>query len=86
MLAIDALYSSDVPWKGDAVEATIEAIFVENKGWSPEKIALAVKLQGLYPKRDWKKDLSPLFKNPDLLSNTNLVTLARILKVCSLVQ
>jgi DNA polymerase phi len=82
MLAIEALHTSAVPWKNDAIETTIETLFVENKDWSPEKVALTVKLQGLYPTRDWKKYLSPSFKNPDFLSNTNLVTLARILKVC----
>jgi DNA polymerase phi len=80
-LAIDSLHASDVPWKSHAIETTLEALFVENKDWSPEKIALTVKLQGLYPTRDWKRYLSPSFKNADILSNANLVALARILKV-----
>ncbi|KAF8061577.1 DNA polymerase phi-domain-containing protein [Lyophyllum atratum] len=66
-LAVDALQDSEVPWKKDAVEATLQQLFVENQNWSPEKVALALKLQTLYPDRDWRKLFLPSFKNPDLL-------------------
>lgn len=80
-LAVDTLTSSDVSWKDDALDATITAIYSESKSWTPEKVALTLKLQSFYPSRDWKKVLSPTFKNPDLLSTGNLTIIARILKV-----
>ncbi|CCM03691.1 uncharacterized protein FIBRA_05836 [Fibroporia radiculosa] len=79
-LAVDALNSCDVPWKEDAIEATINIICVQSKGWTPEKLALTAKLQSQYPSRDWRKLLSPTFKHPDLLSTGNLSTIARVLK------
>ncbi|KAI0637371.1 DNA polymerase phi-domain-containing protein [Trametes polyzona] len=79
-LAADALTASEVSWKDEAVDATISAIYSELKAWTPEKVALTLKLQAAYPSRDWKKLLAPTFKNPDLLSTGNLTTLARILK------
>ena len=81
-LALDALNASDVSWKEEAVEAPVEHIFVDNKIWTPEKVALTLKLQALYPERDWRKHLSPTFKISEMLSTGNLTTLARILKVC----
>lgn len=80
-LAIDALKDSVVSWKNDAIEVTIETILGDNNTWSPDKVAMALKLQNLYPERDWRKLLSPSFKNPDFLSSGNLNFLARILKV-----
>jgi DNA polymerase phi len=84
-LAVDTLYESDVSWKEDAVEKTLHHLFMENKIWSTEKFALALKLQDLYPGRDWKTLLSPIFKMSDLFSTGNLTTIARILKVCLLI-
>lgn len=81
-LALDALNTSDVPWKEEAVDATAEKIFFDNELWTPEKVALALKLQTWYPEYDWRNRLSPTFKNPEMLSTGNLTTLARILKVC----
>ena len=81
-LAVNALYESDVSWKENAVEKTLQHLFIENKIWSTEKIALALKLQDLYPRSDWKSLLSPTFKMSDLFSSGNLMIIARILKVC----
>lgn len=81
-LALDVLGASDVSWKNEAVETTIHSIFVDNKIWTPEKVALALKLQAGYPEHNWPKNLSPTFKNPEMLSTGNLTTLAVILKVC----
>lgn len=78
-LAIKTLSTSDVSWKNDAVQFTISTVL--STSWSPEKIAAVVKLQELYPHHDWKTSLSPVFKNPDLLSTGNMPALARILKV-----
>lgn len=83
VLAVDLLKESEISWKMDAVEATLHHLFVENKEWSPEKVALTLKLQTLYPDRDWRKLFSPSFKNPDLVHAANLQNLARILKVIS---
>lgn len=80
-LAVNALYESDVSWKENAVERTLQHLFIGNKFWSTEKIALALKLQDLYPSRDWKTLLLPTFKMSDLFSTGNLMTIARILKV-----
>ena len=80
-LAVDALVRSDVSWKDEAVDATITAVYSESKVWTPEKVALTLKMQSAFPSREWKKLLSPTFKNPDLLSTGNLSALARILKV-----
>ncbi|KAJ7109235.1 DNA polymerase phi-domain-containing protein [Mycena epipterygia] len=79
-LAIDALNTSDVPWKDNAFDVTVECVFGENTAWSPEKVAITLKLQTIHPNRDWRKFLCPAFKNPDLLGSANLLTLGRILK------
>ena len=81
LAAIDILHSSEVTWKADAVETTCQQIFVEYKSWTPEKIAVALKMRSLYPEKDWTKIFSPTFKNGDLVAATNLQTLARIVKV-----
>ena len=80
-MAVSALYGSDVPWKEDAVGKTLHHLFIENKIWSTEKIALALKLQDLFPGRDWKTLLSPTFKISELFNTGNLMIIARILKV-----
>ncbi|KAJ7083833.1 DNA polymerase phi-domain-containing protein [Mycena crocata] len=79
-LAIDALDASEVPWKTSAFESVVESVFHENTAWSPEKVAITLKLQNIEPDRDWRKFLCPAFKSPDLLGNVNLLTLGRILK------
>ncbi|KDQ59553.1 hypothetical protein JAAARDRAFT_127225 [Jaapia argillacea MUCL 33604] len=84
-LAVDGLNESTVPWKEEAVEETLKQVFggeeKYSKGWFPEKVALAVKLQAEYPGRNWRQVLVPTFKHPDLLSTPNLATLAKVLKV-----
>ncbi|KAJ4488037.1 DNA polymerase phi-domain-containing protein [Lentinula aciculospora] len=79
-LAVDSLETAEVSWKDEAVNATAQHLFMENKVWSPEKIALALKLQRASEGLNWRSLVSPTFKNPDLLSNANLQTLALILK------
>lgn len=79
-LAMDALGQSNVPWKKDAFDATVQSIFVENKTWSPEKIALTLKLQKYCPDRDWAKLLGSSFKQPRVVHTSNYSMLARILK------
>ncbi|KAJ7632481.1 DNA polymerase phi-domain-containing protein [Roridomyces roridus] len=82
-LAIDALSASEVPWKLKALDSVIERVFAENSGWSPEKVAITLKLQSVVPDRDWRKYLCPAFKTPDLLANANLLTLGKVLKASS---
>ncbi|KAG5647160.1 hypothetical protein DXG03_001115 [Asterophora parasitica] len=79
-LAFDALHDSEVTWKKDAVNVTLHQLFEENKEWSPEKVALALKLQALHPEQNWRNFYAPSFKNPDLLHASNLQNLARVLK------
>ena len=80
-LATDALHESDVTWKEEAINVTLDALFVKYTIWSIEKLALALKLQNFYPAHDWNNYLSPTFKNADILSTANLATISRILKV-----
>ncbi|KAG6885139.1 hypothetical protein C0993_005605 [Termitomyces sp. T159_Od127] len=79
-LAMDTLKDSQVTWRDDAVPKVMQQLFVDYDIWSPEKVALTLKLQALYPDQDWRKLCSPAFKNPDLLHTGNLQNLARILK------
>ena len=78
-----ALAQSDGGAAGVALDALFDAVYAEGRAWTPEKVALTLKLQRAYPARPWKKLLAPVFRSspPDLLSTGNLSTLARILKV-----
>ncbi|KAK7689133.1 hypothetical protein QCA50_007824 [Cerrena zonata] len=82
-LAIDALGASTVPWKDDTFTALLEQVYTENKVWTPEKVALTLKLQKLRPDADWRKLLSPPFKHPELVHTGNYTVLSRILKEVS---
>ncbi|THH32974.1 hypothetical protein EUX98_g1203 [Antrodiella citrinella] len=80
-LAVDGLgAAANLPWQEEALATIIETLYVTNKQWIPEKIALTVKLQKLSPNADWKKLLSPTLKHPEILASGNFVPLARILK------
>ncbi|KAK0503113.1 DNA polymerase phi-domain-containing protein [Armillaria luteobubalina] len=80
LLALEALSSSGVAWKEEGVEYSIETTLGNNSQWTPEKVALMLKLQHLCPDHDWRKYSSPMFKNPDLLSTGNYHILGQILK------
>ncbi|TFK27400.1 DNA-directed DNA polymerase, partial [Coprinopsis marcescibilis] len=79
-LAVDALEDSNVEWKKDATDTVFQHLIVDNSTWSPEKIALVIKLQRIHPERDWQKLVAPTFKNANLLSSSNLLTVSKILK------
>ncbi|KAI0060788.1 hypothetical protein BV25DRAFT_1827328 [Artomyces pyxidatus] len=79
-LAIEALHRSEVDWKEDAVKETLSVAFGEGSVWTPEKVALTVKMQRLWPEREWKKLLAPAIKHGDVLHTSNMATLAKILK------
>ncbi|TFK42972.1 DNA polymerase phi-domain-containing protein [Crucibulum laeve] len=79
-LALHKLQESEVSWKNDAATKTLHILFKEHDAWSPEKVALAAKLQDLYPDREWREYVAPPFKTPNLLASANLQIIARILK------
>jgi len=83
--AIEALAKSDVEWREQGAEVTLDTIYAKGSGWTPEKLALTLKLQALFPERDWSSVLSPVFKSADALATQNLKVVANILKVCSCV-
>ncbi|KAI6005472.1 DNA polymerase phi-domain-containing protein [Pisolithus albus] len=78
-LAIDAVQHSSVPWKAKALRTTCRGSF-----WSPEKVAMTLKLQPLLPNHDWDSALAPVFKGSNILSAGNLAPLGRILKESAL--
>ncbi|SJL00256.1 uncharacterized protein ARMOST_03568 [Armillaria ostoyae] len=80
LLALEALNSSGVTWKEEGFGYSIETTLGSDSQWTPEKVALMLKLQHLCPDHDWRKYTSPMFKNPDLLSTGNYHTLGLILK------
>ena len=79
-LAVEALHASDVHWKDDALEVTLAKVFEEDRTWSPEKIALAVKMQALWPGQEWKKLYAPGMKHGDVLHSSNMGSVAKVLK------
>lgn len=81
--ATEALAKSDVEWKEQGVGATFDTVYAEGSGWTPEKLALTIRLQALFPKRDWNSVLPPVFKSTDILATQNLKVVANILKVRS---
>ncbi|KAI6103557.1 DNA polymerase phi-domain-containing protein [Pisolithus sp. B1] len=85
-LAIDAVQDSSVSWKAKALGTTVEYLFSKDKEsfWSPEKVAMTLKLQPLWPNHDWDSTLAPVFKGPNILSAGNLAPLGRVLKESAL--
>ncbi|KIJ16738.1 hypothetical protein PAXINDRAFT_131583 [Paxillus involutus ATCC 200175] len=85
-LAIDMAQSSSVSWKVEALSSTVEALYSKEKEslWSPEKIAVTLKLQPLTPNHDWDRTFAPVFKGHNIFSPLNLLPLGRILKESAL--
>jgi DNA polymerase phi len=95
--ALDLLAAArdeDVPWREKTVRALLEEEFGESSSaeeratksevvWTPEKIALALRAQRLWPEREheWRWLWKPTFKYGNIFHQANLVTLARILRV-----
>ncbi|KAI0340127.1 hypothetical protein BDW22DRAFT_1486396 [Trametopsis cervina] len=81
-LAVDALGAADVPWKQEAADWTVSALYdaEDARAWTPEKVALTVRLQRAFPKRKWRETLAPTFKHAPLLHTSNYAALARIMK------
>lgn len=80
---VEALVKSDVEWKEQGLEATFDIIYAKVSGWTPEKLALTLRMQTIFPERDWGLVLSPVFKGTDILATQNFKVIANILKVCS---
>ncbi|KAL4076956.1 DNA polymerase phi-domain-containing protein [Scleroderma yunnanense] len=84
-LAIDAVQAapSSLPWKMEALDITVEHLFSKEREsgfWTPENVAMLLKLQPLRPNYDWDSALAPVFKGSNLFSSTNLAPLGRVLK------
>lgn len=88
-----AVAEEDVPWREEAIRNLFEEVFGESSSadegapksgnmWTPEKIALALRAQRLWPGREqeWRKLWSPTIKHGDVLHLANLMVLARILR------
>ncbi|KAG8715114.1 DNA-directed DNA polymerase [Ceratobasidium sp. 394] len=84
VLAVKLLYSTspEVAWKEEAVEWTLETMYTGDRAteWTPDKLVLTLCLQELDPSRPWKDLLAPVFRNPSVLSSSNLPVISRILK------
>ena len=89
-----AAVEDDVPWREEAVRNLLERVFEEDRFtesgarksgsmWTPEKIALALRAQRLWPGREyeWRRLWAPTIKHGNVLHPANLATLAKILKV-----
>jgi DNA polymerase phi len=85
----------DVPWREEAARNLFEGVFGEDSSseggarksgsiWTPEKIALALRAQRLWPGREheWRRLWAPTLKHGNVLHLANLATLAKVLKVC----
>lgn len=82
-LAVDAVHASSVPWKVEALDSMIRAVYSKGEGnfWTPDKVAITLRLQPLTPNHDWEKTLAPAFKGQNIFAPNNLPALGRILKV-----
>ncbi|KAI9446728.1 DNA polymerase phi-domain-containing protein [Lactarius indigo] len=93
LVLLAAARDEDVPWREKVVLALLEEEFgeassVEERAaksgvvWTPEKIALALRAQRLWPEREheWRWIWAPTFKRGNIFHRANLVTLARILR------
>lgn len=83
VFAIDAIQSSSLAWKVEALDLTIDVLFSKDQAsfWTPDKVAVTLKLQPLTPNHDWDKALAPVFKGRNIFAPNNLLSLGRILKV-----
>ncbi|KAG1782776.1 DNA polymerase phi-domain-containing protein [Suillus placidus] len=79
--AIDAVIKSSVSWKEEALASMLEVVYEREKDiWTPETVAITLKLQPAMPEHDWKSTLAPTFKDSAILASANFSSLGRILK------
>ena len=81
---IDTVDASDVPWKQDAFTLLFTKLYIDDTTWGPEKIAVTVQLQKMFPDIEWSKYCGKYLKNSNVLSPANFPILARLLKVCKI--
>ena len=81
--AVETLAKSDVEWKEQGVQVTLDIIYAKGSVWTPEKLALTLRLQALFPEKNWSPLLSSVFKSKDILVGQNLKVVTNILKVRS---
>lgn len=94
MDCLAAAAEENVPWREEVVRNLFEEEFGEGSSadegspksgnmWTPEKVALALRAQRLWPGREqeWCKLWAPTIRHGDVLHLANLVVLARILRV-----
>ena len=79
-LALDALFASSTPWKGQASDWALNALLPSGCEWIPERAGI-----WLNHHRNWGQKasdrLAPKLKTSHLLASANLPTLARVLRV-----
>jgi DNA polymerase phi len=80
--ALVGLCESHLPWKEEALSASLNILLAQHQKWSPEKVALVIKLQPLCPNQPWADLLQPTFKKGSILSEKNRTSLAAIICVC----
>ncbi|CDZ97129.1 Predicted regulator of rRNA gene transcription (MYB-binding protein) [Phaffia rhodozyma] len=88
LLALEGLEGKKLDWKEEATEWIAGFVLgggeeVGGKEWTPEKVAVTLRLQASHPNLPFKTFLLPPFKSPSLLHASNLPILARILKEAS---
>ena len=94
MDCLAAATEENVPWREEAIHNLVEEVFGEASSadggvpmsgniWTPEKIALALRAQRLWPgrKHEWRRLWAPTIKHGDVLHLANMTVLARILRV-----
>lgn len=79
-LALDALFASSAPWRGQASDWALNALLPSGCEWTPERAGIWLKYH-----RNWGQkasdNLAPKLKTSHLLATANLPTLARVLRV-----
>ncbi|KAH9817532.1 DNA polymerase phi-domain-containing protein [Melampsora americana] len=67
--------SEPIPWKETALKTLVKKIFLQNKSWNLEKLAMAILLQRSNVTIDWNPILCDILPVPSILSPENMSTL-----------
>jgi DNA polymerase phi len=81
LLGVSALAQTDVSWRDDARTLLIHQVFVEDKIWTPEKVAILLRCQDEWKGTAWEDAIKGSWKHSNVLHSSNFGTLAKILKV-----
>lgn len=81
LLGVSALARTDVLWRDEARTLLIRQIFLEDKTWTPEKVAILLRCQDEWEGVEWDSVLKGTWKHGKVLHSSNFGTLAKILKV-----